>query len=82
MWMHAAMSLHDLKPLDPAGYAPCTECGMFTHPDFKVPHECPEPLPPEIARMLALAVSGPGAPPIHPRLYAQIRLGLRGGPGA
>lgn len=42
-------------------------------------HECPEPLPFEVAQSLVQMCSQPGAAPIHPRLAAQIRLGLAAG---
>jgi hypothetical protein len=57
----------------------CDHCGMVSSGYAATPHECPEPLPYETARLLASALSEPGAQPINPRLYAQIRLGLTEG---
>lgn len=71
---------HPLKILDPDKYAPCSTCGMLTHPDFAVGHECPEPLAFEDARMMASAFGCPGAPPVSPRTYAQIKMALESGP--
>ncbi len=56
----------------------CPTCDMIAWTDAPEPHVCPEPLPYGVAHSLAQAFSSPGAPPIHPRLYASIRLGLTG----
>lgn len=66
-----------LRVLDPGLYSPCGTCGMPTHPDFTIQHECPEPLPYEQARYLVDFYASSRIP-ISSRLLARIRMGLAG----
>ena len=57
--------------------ADCVTCGMFVHENFAATHKCPEPLLYDSAVYLAQAL--PFIGPVHPRLYARIKLGLEAG---
>lgn len=57
-------------------WSECGTCGMTVHRNCPEPHVCPEPLSYDVARSLCGLYSSPGAPPIHPRDAAAIRMGL------